>query len=130
MDEMSNKTYAMAALAVGGLAVIAAFLAQNALLALLAAALVLLSVMLWKMGYILLPMLTGRLGIVENRDPYEIPPARDMVIKKSGSRNSLRVTVPDWNASGVACSRMPSFLAAVAGFMVWSGIRQGYRPVA
>ena len=86
MDEMSNKTYAMAALAVGGLAVIAAFLAQNALLALLAAALVLLSVMLWKMGYILLPMLTGRLGIVENRDPYEIPPARDMVIKKSGSR--------------------------------------------
>ncbi len=86
MDEMSNKTYAMAALAVGALAVIASFLAQNALLALLAAVFVLLSVMLWKMGHILLPMLTGHFKTVEVRDPYEIPPARDMVIKKCGSK--------------------------------------------
>jgi hypothetical protein len=86
MDEMSNKTYAMAALAIGGLAVVASLLAQNALVALLAALMVLLSAVLWKTGHILLPMLTGHFNTVEVRDPYEIPPQRDMVIKRCGSR--------------------------------------------
>jgi len=69
--------------AIGGIvAVIISLLYGNPLLPLIAAVFFTLTMLLWKYGYLLIPVLTKATNIVEVRGGYEVPPTRDYIIKK------------------------------------------------
>lgn len=55
----------------------------NSLFAVPAAFFFLLSLVFWKYGYLIVPVLTRYTNIVEIRDSYEIPPTRDYILKKT-----------------------------------------------
>lgn len=86
MEEINNKTYALGALAVAIFAVLAAFLAQNSILAFISAFFVMVSVAIWKAGHLIIPFITKQANIIEIHDSYIIPPARDLVFKRVGSK--------------------------------------------
>jgi hypothetical protein len=70
----------------GGLAsVVLSIVLQNPIFAALAALFFLLSLVVWKYGYLLIPYITSAANIVEVRGGYEIPSTRDCIIKKSGN---------------------------------------------
>jgi|SRR3989344_2811290 len=77
-----NRTITIAALLGGLLALLSGIATGQALAVVAAAALFTLSLLLWKYGYLFIPAITRATRIVEVRDGYEIPPARDMVLKK------------------------------------------------
>lgn len=82
---IKNRMIVGTALAGGILSILAAFSLGNATFTISAAALFLISIVVWKYGHILIPFLTKTANIIEIRDGYEVSPTRDYIIKKTES---------------------------------------------
>ncbi len=80
---VSNRLVTSAAIGGGILSILAAFSLGNALFTIIAGALFLISLIIWKYGYMVIPAITKATKMVEVRDGYEISPTRDYIIKKS-----------------------------------------------
>lgn len=81
---MRNKPVTLAALAGGALSLAACAYFGSAVLAVPAAALFLASLLVWKWGYWLGPLLSSASGKSLFCDPYELPAGQDVLIKKAG----------------------------------------------
>ena len=85
--ELTNKRFAYASLAGGGIGLAVSLLSGSALFAVIAAGFFCLGMFTWKYGYLIMPLVVERTGIVETMGgEYEIPPAQDVVIKSSGGK--------------------------------------------
>jgi hypothetical protein len=72
--------------AIGGVvAIIIALLYGNPLLPLIAAAFFTMTMLLWRYGYLFIPVITKATNIIEMRGAYEVPSTRDYIIKKNES---------------------------------------------
>jgi len=80
-----NRAITVTALIGGIIAIAASLIYTNAIAAIIAALLFTMSIALWKYGYILIPFFTRAAKVIEVRGGYEVPPSRDMIIKKTGS---------------------------------------------
>jgi hypothetical protein len=78
-----NRVVTAGSLLGGVLAIILSLVYANPIFPIIAAAFFLMSLALWKYGYIIVPVLTKATNIVEVRDAYEVPPTRDYIIKKT-----------------------------------------------
>jgi hypothetical protein len=78
-----NRAIVITSLAGGAIALLLSFLYGNALIGLLSALLFMLSIALWKYGYLIIPVFTKAAKVVEVRDGYEVPSARDCIVKKN-----------------------------------------------
>jgi hypothetical protein len=78
-----NRAITITALIGGLLALLAGIAAGSGLAAVLAALFFAFSLLVWKYGYLLIPAFTRATHIVEIRGGYEIPPGRDLVMKKA-----------------------------------------------
>lgn len=85
-EDITNKQFAIVTVGIELLCLLAAVLSGNVLVIVLCLMLALASIVMMKYGYMLMPMLTKRMNIVEVRDKYEIPPTQDVVVKRVGSR--------------------------------------------
>ncbi|MDD5340222.1 MAG: hypothetical protein PHV13_03150 [Candidatus ainarchaeum sp.] len=79
-----NRAITIASLAGGVLAIVISLVYANPLLPIIAAFLFTASIAFWKYGYLFIPVLTKATNIVEVRGNYEIPPARDCIVRKMG----------------------------------------------
>ncbi|MFH1471041.1 MAG: hypothetical protein ABIF01_04795 [Candidatus Micrarchaeota archaeon] len=85
MPEISTKYYAYGCMGVGVFCIVLAMNNQlNIITAPLAGLFVMGSLAIYKYGYILVPLITKGLRIVEIRDGYEIPPGQEAIVKKVG----------------------------------------------
>ena len=105
--DMTNKRFAYVSLSGGGLSLGASLLSGQALFAAAAAGFFSLGLFAWKYGYLIMPLVVKRSGIVEVMNgEYEIPPAQDVIIKRSGGKYyasafmSARVTESTTEKSG------------------------------
>lgn len=78
-----NRAVTVAALVGGFIAVIVSLVYGNAIFAIVAGILFVISIMTWKYGYLFIPVITKATNIVEVRDSYEVPSSRDYIIKKT-----------------------------------------------
>ncbi|MCK4318954.1 hypothetical protein KAW38_00075 [Candidatus Micrarchaeota archaeon] len=78
-----NRLITILALIGGVISVLIAAVTGNVILTIPSAFFFALSLLIWKYGYILMPYFTTAAGIIEVRSGYEIPPARDYIIKKA-----------------------------------------------
>ncbi len=78
-----NRAIVITALAGGAIALLLAFLYGNAIIGLISAIFFTLSIALWKYGYLIIPAITKATKLVEVRDGYEVPSARDCIVKKN-----------------------------------------------
>ena len=78
----TNRAITIASLVGGMLCVLVAIGFGSTILTAVAALLFTLSILIWKYGYILFPMITKATNIVEMRNAYEIASTRDYIIKK------------------------------------------------
>jgi len=85
-EEITNKQFALATVAIELLCLFLALFTGNLLFIVLCLALAAVSLFMIKYGYMVIPLITSRLKIVEVRDKYEVPPTQDVVIKRVGSR--------------------------------------------
>ncbi len=70
----------------GGLVcVVLSLIYGNPILPVIGSVFFLLSIALWRYGYIIVPVLTKATNIVEVHGGYEVPPTRDYIIKKNES---------------------------------------------
>ncbi len=80
-----NRAVALSCMA-GGIAALASSLAfESGIFSAISAICFVLSIIVWKYGYVLLPAFTTGAKIVEIREGVEIPPSQDIVVKKSSS---------------------------------------------
>ena len=77
-----NRAITIASLLGGFIAIVLSFIFGSPIFSLLAAILFTLSLLLWKYGYLIIPVLTQATNVVEIRGNFEIPPSRDHIIKK------------------------------------------------
>lgn len=77
-----NRAVTFAALIGGFVALIISFVYMNALVLLASVFMFMFSLLIWKYGYLLIPMLTRATNVIEVRGSYEVPPTRDYVMKK------------------------------------------------
>ena len=80
---MLNRVVTAGSLLGGVLAIIISLVYANPILPIMAGFFFCLSLLLWKYGYLIIPVITKATNIVEIRDAYEIPPSRDYIIKKT-----------------------------------------------
>jgi len=78
-----NRAITIASLLGGFIAIVLSLIFGSPLFAVIAAILFAFSLMLWKYGYLIIPILTQATNIIEIRDNYEVPPSRDYIIKKN-----------------------------------------------
>ncbi len=79
-----NRAVTIVALVGGVLSIILSLVYANPILSLIAAFSFTISLIFWKYGYLIMPMITKFSNIVEVRDGgYEIPSTRDHIIKKN-----------------------------------------------
>jgi hypothetical protein len=78
-----NRVIIAGSLLGGGLAIIVSLVYGNPILPVIASVFFLMSLALWKYGYIIVPVFTKATNIIEVRDAYEVPPTRDYIIKKT-----------------------------------------------
>jgi hypothetical protein len=78
-----NRAVTVAALVGGFVAVIASLIYGNAVFAIIAGILFVISILIWKYGYVFIPVITKATNIVEVREGYEVPSSRDYIIKKT-----------------------------------------------
>jgi hypothetical protein len=78
-----NRAVTAASLMGGVVAVIIALVYANPILPLAAAFFFTLTLLLWKYGYLFIPVITKATNIVEVHGGYEVPPTRDYIIKKN-----------------------------------------------
>lgn len=79
----ANRAVTYAALVGGVVAIIISLVYSNPLLPILAAVSFTLSLLLWKYGYLIIPVFTRATNVVEVRGGYEVPPTRDYIVKKN-----------------------------------------------
>lgn len=77
-----NRAITIASLLGGFIAIVLSFIFGSPIFGVLAAILFTLSMLLWKYGYLIIPILTQATNVVEIRGNFEIPPSRDHIIKK------------------------------------------------
>ena len=78
-----NRAITIASLAGGALALVISLIYASPILTLIAAAFFTATVAFWKYGYLFIPAITKATNIVEIRGNYEVPPARDCIIRKT-----------------------------------------------
>ena len=78
-----NRVVTAGSLLGGGLCVIVSLVYSNPIFPIIGSVFFLMSIALWKWGYIIFPVFTKATNIVEIRDSYEIPPSRDYILKKT-----------------------------------------------
>jgi hypothetical protein len=78
-----NRFVTIASLVGGALAIILSLLYSNPIFPLIAAVFFCFSLIVWKYGYLLVPVFTKASRIVEVRGLHEIPPSRDYVLQKA-----------------------------------------------
>ena len=78
-----NRIITLATLIGGILAVIVSIPYPNPFLPVIAAFFFTITLLLWKYGYLIIPFFTKAARIVEVRGGYEIPPSRDVILRKS-----------------------------------------------
>ncbi len=85
MPEINNKYYAFGCMGVG---IICILLSLNSSLSIIAAPVaaffVFMSFVLYRWGYLFVPLITKQLRIIEIHDAYELPPGQEAIIKKVG----------------------------------------------
>lgn len=77
-----NRGVTIASILGGFISLVLCIVLNNAIFAILAALMFTCSLILWKYGYLIVPVITKATNIVEVRDSYEVPPSRDCIIKK------------------------------------------------
>jgi hypothetical protein len=82
---MLNRLLTLSALCGGFVAFLFAVLSGNVAAIIAASAFFTLSLLIWKYGYLFIPVITKLTNIVEIRDGYEIPSTRDYIIKKTNN---------------------------------------------
>ena len=82
---VSNRAIAVAGLLGGVLSILVAISQQSLLLVAISASFFALSIVVWRYGYLIIPLITRATNIVEVRGNYTIPSSRDYVLAKSGS---------------------------------------------
>jgi len=80
-----NRAVTTISLVGGVLAIILSLLSGNVLFPVIAAVLFTMSLLLWKYGYLIIPVFTKAANVIEVRGGYEVPPTRDYIIKKNDS---------------------------------------------
>jgi len=78
-----NRAITVAALVGGFIAIIVSLIYGNAIFAIAASVLFVVSIFLWKYGYLFIPVLTRATNVIEIRDSYEVPSSRDYILKKT-----------------------------------------------
>ena len=81
----NNRAFTIAALAGGFIAILAGALFSNVLLIAFSSVMFMLSLVIWKYGYILFSAITKATNIIEVRNGHEVAPTRDYIIKKAES---------------------------------------------
>ncbi len=85
MPEISTKYYAYGTMGLGVFCILLSMNTSiNIVTAPLAAILVFASFVIFKYGYIVIPLVTKGLRIIEIRDSFEIPPGQEAIVKKIG----------------------------------------------
>ena len=85
MQELTSKRISMFVLFGGGIALLISIFTMNPIVIVVCAIALLLSLLLWKYGYIVMPAIFKMARIVEVRGEYEIPPSQNCIIKKVGN---------------------------------------------
>ncbi len=80
---IGNRAITLTCLIGGVISVLLSLAYGHPLLAFGGAILFFLSLLIWKYGYLLIPLITRHSRIVEMRDNYEVPPTRDYIVKKT-----------------------------------------------
>jgi len=80
-----NRAVSIATLVGGALALIVSIVQGSLLLTAGSAVLFALTMLLWKYGYLIIPVITKATNIVEIRNGYEVTSTRDHIIKKTGN---------------------------------------------
>ena len=80
---ISNRISVLGSIAGGVLAILMAFVYGSSILAAVAGGFFFMSVLLWKYGYIVFPLITKHTNIVETRGKYEVPPTRDFILMRT-----------------------------------------------
>jgi len=78
-----NRAITVTSIAGGVISIILSFLYANPVFPLIAAVFFAFSILVWKYGYLFIPLLTKGTNIVEVRSGYHIPPSRDSIIRKT-----------------------------------------------
>jgi len=78
-----NRAVTAVSLVGGVLAIIIALISGNPLLPIVAAAFFTLTLIFWKYGYLIIPVFTRAMNVIEMHGGYEVPPTRDYIIKKN-----------------------------------------------
>ncbi len=80
-----NRAVTVASIIGGFLAIMISLVYPNPFIPIISSMLFLLSLALWRYGYLFIPAITKATNIIEVRGSYEIPPARDCILKKTSS---------------------------------------------
>ncbi|MBI4399871.1 hypothetical protein HY570_03920, partial [Candidatus Micrarchaeota archaeon] len=79
---ITNKRFGMLGMALAISSILLSILSGNILLAFLSSLFASLSILFWKYGYIIIPIVIERLNVIEFMSEYEIPPSQDVIVKK------------------------------------------------
>ena len=85
MQELTSKRVSTFVLFGGGIALLISIFTMNLIAIIVCAFALTLSLLLWKYGFIVMPMVFKLAKVVEVRGDYEIPPSQNCVIKKIGN---------------------------------------------
>lgn len=77
-----NRAITIAALVGGFLCIIISLIYTNPIFPIIAGIFFFLTVLLWKYGYLFIPVITRATNIVEVRGTYEVPSTRDYILKR------------------------------------------------
>jgi hypothetical protein len=80
-----NRAVTVVSLSGGVLSIIISLLYGNPIFPIIASAFFLMTVLLWRYGYLIIPFFTRATNIIEVHAGYEVPPSRDYIIKKNES---------------------------------------------
>src|SRR5271157_1641678 len=82
----ANRAVTAVSLLGGVLAIIISLVYANPILPIVAAVFFCMTLLIWKYGYLIIPVFTRATNVVEvHGDGYEVPPTRDYIIKKNES---------------------------------------------
>ncbi|MFN7991762.1 MAG: hypothetical protein U0R44_06425 [Candidatus Micrarchaeia archaeon] len=78
-----NRAVTAGSLIGGVVCIVISLVYGNPIFPIIASVFFLLSIALWKYGYLIIPVITKATNIVEVQGGYEVPPSRDYIIKKN-----------------------------------------------
>ncbi|MFH1221946.1 MAG: hypothetical protein V1492_02575 [Candidatus Micrarchaeota archaeon] len=83
---VTNKRMAIVLVLIQILLLLGIFLYQNFLLAIVAIISFVIAAVIWRFGYLIKPMLTKHMHMLEGFGKYEVPSEQDAIVKKEGNR--------------------------------------------